>query len=343
MKKALCLICCLLCCLSATACRNQSAEEAESSPSSSTRLVDTLPSSGEIVRPDSSSLPDLDPSVPKPESSDGPSTPSSSKASSKPTTSSPSQQGPSSSSSPATSSTPEKKQVTVTIPEGYTFAQIAEKLEANGVCTKQQLLDTVNSYDYSYYPLIAAQAGSSNRCFRLEGYLFPDTYQFYTNMKPQDALGKFLRNAENKISSSDRSRAAQMGYSLDQILTIASLIQGEAGNPDQLAKVSSVIYNRLKAGMKLQLDASINYVEKSIKPYITGDKNRYNAAYNTYKCPALPAGPICNPGSKWIHAALFPADTDYLYFVNDANGNYYFAATYEEHLENCKKAGIPPA
>ena len=93
--------------------------------------------------------------------------------------------------------------------------------------------------------------------------------------------------------------------------------------------------------MKLQMDSSIRYVENSVKPYITGDINRYNSYYNTYKCPALPAGPICNPGKQWITAALYPADTDYLYFVNDANGNYYYASTYEEHIANCEAAGIP--
>lgn len=231
--------------------------------------------------------------------------------------------------------------VKITFPEGKTFAQMAEILEQKGVCTKQQLLDTINTYDYSYYPLVAAQPYNEHRCFRLEGYLFPATYTFELNMKPEDVLGMFLRAEEQYITQEDRQRAAELGYSMDEILTIASLIQGEAGNPDELAKVSSIIHNHLKAGMKLQMDSSIRYVENSVKPYITGDINRYNSYYNTYKCPALPAEPICNPGKQWITAALYPADTDYLYFVNDANGNYYYASTYEEHVANCEAAGIP--
>lgn len=234
-----------------------------------------------------------------------------------------------------------QKTVRITFPEGSTFAQMAEKLEKNGVCTVQELMDVVNSYDYSKYSLVAAIPEDENRCFRLEGYLFPDTYDFLTNSDPEDVLGKMIRNTENRITDAYRARAKELGYTMDEILTIASLIQGEAGNPQEIGKVSSILHNRLKAGMKLEVDASINYVEKWIKPFIGGDINRYNSYYNTYKCAALPSGPICNPGIDWIKAALYPEDTDYLYFVNDANGNYYYASTYEEHQENCEKAGIP--
>lgn len=234
-----------------------------------------------------------------------------------------------------------QKTVRITFPEGSTFAQMAEKLEENGVCTVQELMGVVNSYDYSKFPLVAAIPEDENRCFRLEGYLFPDTYDFLTNSDPEDVLGKMIRNTENRITDAYRARAKELGYTMDEVLTIASLIQGEAGNPQEIGKVSSILHNRLKAGMKLEVDASINYVEKWIKPFIGGDINRYNSYYNTYKCAALPSGPICNPGIDWIKAALYPEDTDYLYFVNDANGNYYYASTYEEHQENCEKAGIP--
>ena len=233
------------------------------------------------------------------------------------------------------------KTVRITFPEGYTFTRMAEKLEENGVCTVEGLMDVVNSYDFSKYPLVAAIPEDENRCFRLEGYLFPDTYDFYTDSDPEDVLGKMIRNTENRITDAYRARAKELGYTMDEILTIASLIQGEAGNPQEIGKISSIVHNRLKAGMKLELDAFINYVEKWIKPFIGGDINRYNSYYNTYKCAALPSGPICNPGIAWIKAALYPEDTDYLYFVNDANGNYYYASTYEEHLENCEKAGVP--
>ena len=118
-----------------------------------------------------------------------------------------------------------------------------------------------------------------------------------------------------------------MGYSVNQILTIASMIEKETADPDIMRDVASVIYNRLNIGMKLQFDSSINYVEWYIKPYISGDINRYNAYYNTYKCAALPEGPICNPGYNAIKAALNPSDTDYLYFYSDSDG-YHFSVEY---------------
>lgn len=196
-----------------------------------------------------------------------------------------------------------------------------------------------NSFDYSYYSLVAEIPENEHRCFKLEGYLFPDTYDFYRDSKPEDAIGVFLRNTEKKISDEIRSAAADKGLSVYELLTIASMIEKEGANPDEMPNISSIIYNRLDAGMKLELDATITYVEKHIKPYIDGDQDRYSAYYNTYRCDALPSGPISNPGMKAIQAALNPADTDYYYFVNDDSANYYYAETYEEHLKNVEKAG----
>lgn len=234
----------------------------------------------------------------------------------------------------------QRETVRVTIPEGFSLAQIGERLEENGVCTKADLLETANSYDFSYYPLVAAIPDDANRCFKLEGYLFPNTYDFYVDMKPQDALGKMLRGMESAITDEDQARAEELGYSMDQIIILASVIEREAGNKDEVKNVSSVFHNRLKAGQKLQADATITYVENYLKPNISGDINRYNSFYNTYKCSALPSGPIANPGRRAINAALYPADTNYYYFVNDANANYYYAETFEEHQANIEKAGL---
>ncbi len=233
----------------------------------------------------------------------------------------------------------QRETVRVTITEGMTLTQIFKKLEANGVCSFDDLMKTAESYDYSYYPLIAARP-SNTRAFKLEGYLFPNTYDFYKNEKPQDAIGRFLRVGEKYITSQDRAKARAMGYSMDQILTVASIIEKEGANPNEVRKIAAVIYNRLEAGKQLQMDSGIYYIERSVKPYISGDVNRYNSLYNMYKCKGLPAGPICNPGARTINAALDPADVNYLYFCHDSSAKYYYADTYEEHLENLKKAGI---
>ncbi len=233
-----------------------------------------------------------------------------------------------------------RQTVKVTINEGDTLTQIFKKLDENGVADFDALMETAQNYDYSYYPLVAAIPSNSNRCFRLEGYLFPDTYEFYVNQKPQDAIGKFLRVGKARITDSMKSKASALGYSIDEILTVASIIEKEGANSNEVSKIAAVIYNRLEAGMKLQMDSSIYYIERHVKPYISGDINRYNSYYNTYKCSALPAGPISNPGMRTINAALNPADVDYLYFCHDENANYYYADTYEEHQENLKKAGL---
>lgn len=235
---------------------------------------------------------------------------------------------------------PGREIVKVTIPEGYTLTQIFKKLDSNGVCSFNELMKTAQTYDYSYYPLIAERP-QRTYAFKLEGYLFPSTYEFYKNEKPQDAIGRFLRKGKTIFGANDRANAQALGCSLHDILTVASIVEKEGANPKEVRKIAGVIYNRLNKGMKLQMDSGITYIEKRVKPYISGDINRYNGLYNMYKCSGLPAGPICNPGLVTINAALKP-DTSggYLYFCHDKNANYYYAATYEEHLANLEKAGL---
>ena len=288
-----------------------------SSPSSSLPLQSELASAPQSL-PEQSDLPSSQEPESNTDSSPAPETPSTTPQ------------------TPSSSEEPQGRQtVDVTIPEGFTLAQIGERLEANGVCTKQALLDIVNTYDFSYYPLVAGIAGSPSRCYLLEGYLYPSTYTFYVNMKPQDVVGKFLRAAEANITAADRARAAQLGMTVDELITLASVIEKEAGNPNEVANVSSVFHNRLAAGMRLQADATREYVNR----YLTPD---YAEAYNTYKCAALPAGPICNPGRRAINAALYPADTGYLYFAtsSDSPPRYVYATTFEEHQQNLRDLGL---
>ncbi|MDF2538291.1 MAG: mltG [Herbinix sp.] len=219
--------------------------------------------------------------------------------------------------------------VKVTIPEGYAVAQIYELLMRKGVVPSTEVLyDAMENYDFSYYPLVSEITDENNRCFRLEGYLYPDTYEFFRLSKGEDVIGKFLRNAETRITKADRQKAADMDLGMYEILTIASMIEKETADPKLMPLIASVIFNRLENGMKLQFDSSIFYVERYIKPYIEGDINRYNSFYNTYKCAALPVGPICNPGKTAIQAALNPADTDYFFFYSDEAGEYHFSVEY---------------
>lgn len=226
--------------------------------------------------------------------------------------------------------------VTVTIPEGYSISQIGTLLETSGVCDKAGFMATVNSYDFSYYSLIGQISANVNRCYKLEGYLFPNTYEFYTKSKPQDAIGKMLKNAESKIGTN----FSYTGMTTDEIVTLASIIEKEANSAAEMKKISSVYHNRLKAKMKLQADPTINYIEFYVKPNLSGDINRYNSFYNTYKCSALPTGPICSPGAAALRAAAEPDSTEYLYFAADKAGKYYYATTFQEHVNNCIANGI---
>lgn len=220
--------------------------------------------------------------------------------------------------------------VRVTIPEGYSVAQTFNLLVSKGVCASTDYLYQAAT-DYKFSEEDAAFYGilpNENRCFQLEGYLYPDTYEFYRLSSGTSVIKKLVSNTRTKFTEDDRLLAENLGYTLDEIITIASLVEKEIGDHNQMPTVSSVIHNRLDIGMKLELDASFYYLDNYLRPYINGDIHRFDDFYYTYTCPALPAGPICNPGKAAIQAALHPAQTDYLFFYSDADGIYHFSAVY---------------
>ena len=241
------------------------------------------------------------------------------------------------------SSSEEPLTMSVTIPEGYTLARIGMLLEENGICTADEFINASQTGDFSEFPLVAQQAENPNRCFKLEGLLFPATYEIYTGDGPDAIIRRMLAHTEKKIDDTLRAQIKESGFTVDEIITMASIIEKEAFGSEEMPKISSVLHNRLSDKMKLQCDVTITYVEGAIKPFITGDINRYNKYYNTYKCVALPAGAICNPSLDAIKAAVNPAQTNYLYFVTDKNNNYYYAATWEEHQQNLVTAGVSSA
>jgi len=232
--------------------------------------------------------------------------------------------------------------VRVTFPEGSTVSQIASLLEENGVCPAAEFMAAANN------PLSHEGCGfvipnPEERAFLLEGYVFPDTYEFYRNESASAALSRFLKNTQAKLGADVYARCDELGYTVDEILTIASIVQEEAGDPAEMGKVSSVIHNRLSSSRfpRLQCDVATFYLRDYVKPYV--DEIRYEELvelYNTYNCFGLPAGPITNVGIDAINAALYPEDTDYYYFITDSNGDYLYAETWSGHLENCDKAGI---
>lgn len=243
-----------------------------------------------------------------------------------------------------TTSSDSAETVKVSIPEGYTFARIAETLESKGVCKKADLLAIVNSDKFNAYSLIAEIGDTSSRPFKLEGYLSPATYTLTKGESAESVLKKLVNQNEKVITSSIRAQAKSQGFTMDEIIILASMIEKESKTDSDRYNVSAVFHNRLKQGKQLQSCATIKYVEGAVKPYITGDVNRYNSLINTYKAAALPSSPICSPGIKSIQAALNPTpDSSYLYFFSDVNGKIYFSSTYDEHQQKMKQYGVVEA
>ncbi|MCX7614793.1 MAG: endolytic transglycosylase MltG, partial [Clostridiales bacterium] len=218
--------------------------------------------------------------------------------------------------------------VSVTIPEGYNLKQIAQLLNDKLVCSQEQFFNVVKSYDFNY-DFVKNLPKTENR---LEGYLYPDTYQFYVNENPTEVVNKFLNNFNKKITSNMRSMMKERGKSMSDIITIASLIEREAKLSSERERISGIIYNRLssKKYPYLQIDASIIYVVGQ-KTELTQEDLKVDSPYNTYKHKGLPPGPIANPGMQSILAALNPEHSDYYFYVAKPDGSHIFTKTLDEH------------
>ena len=225
-----------------------------------------------------------------------------------------------------------RKTVNVTIPEGYSMQQIFELLEEKNVNTVEALTEAAANEDYDYDFLANTEKGDASR---LEGYLFPDTYQFYSGGDAKTVINKMLRNFDNKMTNELRQTISDSGYTMDEIITIASLIEKETDGSDG-TKISSVIRNRLKnsgetAGY-LQIDAALLYALGEHKEVLTDADKEINSPYNLYKNKGLPPTPICNPGMASIRSALYPDNTSYYFYALGEDGVHHFFKTYREHL-----------
>jgi len=227
------------------------------------------------------------------------------------------------------------KERRVTIPEGWRLTEIAKKVEGTGLVSYANFLDLVSekSSEIKKYPFLSDKPANAS----LEGYLFPDTYQFDKDTTPQEIVDEMLVNFDKKVDSDLRSKILTSNKKLFEILIIASLVEREAKFDEDRAKIASVFYNRLAKGMKLEADPTIQYALGDWQPISQVDYQSVDSSYNTYKVGGLPPGPICNPGIKSIEAATEPAKTDYLYFFHLADGTTIYSKTAEEHAENREK------
>ena len=243
--------------------------------------------------------------------------------------------------------------VRVTIPEGYEAEDIFAILEENGVCTVAELKEAAANYAFDYAFLEGLEYGSEKR---LEGYLFPDTYEFYVGDKAPNVLAKFLRNFDRKITDEMyadleelnqrmRTKLTAAGYSeaeiqeklltFHDVIIVASLVEKETTRTAESASISSVIYNRLCSRLYpcLNIDATVQYVLPERKEVLTLADKSVISPYNTYTNAGLPVGPISNPGINSIRAALYPANNEYYFYALYPGGNNHFSETAAEHQE----------
>jgi UPF0755 protein len=215
-----------------------------------------------------------------------------------------------------------ERRVLITIPEGYTIKQIGELLEREGICSKDKFYTATKDIEF-----IRSLKVPQNY---LEGYLFPDSYDFLFSSDPKEIISQMVNRFWEIISELTPVKNLAR---IDTVVKIASLIEKEAKLSDERPIIASVFYNRLKRKMPLQSCATIQYILPVSKEILSIEETKIPSPYNTYRYSGLPPTPICNPGKESLRAALYPRKTDYLYFAVDKNGAHHFSKTFKEHEE----------
>lgn len=228
-----------------------------------------------------------------------------------------------------------------TVPEGKNLRDIAGIVEKSGICSAEEFIKAADSYDYGFDFMEQLKNRDQSKIgFKLEGYLFPATYEFRADtVTAKEVVNEMLTAFKNYVGKYE-AQAKEKGLSLNQLVTFASVIQAEAFTKESMANISSVFWNRLNStGLRsLQSDPTTTYA-KSLKDLDNYSEAMYNA-YDTYRCIGLPIAPTNCPGTDVIEAVLNPADTDYYYFVTDAQGNFYYNKTYNAHVQTCYDIGL---
>lgn len=219
--------------------------------------------------------------------------------------------------------------VDVTIPEGFSMRQIFLRLEEKEVCSFEDLMDAAANYKFNYSFLENIPEGDASR---LEGFLFPDTYQFYVGEQASSVINKFLVVFYNKLSADMINQAGNLGMSIRDVVNVAAMIEKEAANDEERGLIASVIYNRINAGMPLGIDATILYAYPDHEGAPTAEMIAADSPYNSRLYTGLPPTPICCPGLASLNAALNPESTNYYYYALDtASGTHRFFSTAGEH------------
>lgn len=217
----------------------------------------------------------------------------------------------------------------ITVPEGFTVNQIASLIEEKHIGNSEKFKAAAQGY--APYDYMGAKDGMT---YRSEGYVFPDTYRIPRGATEEQILNMMVKQFDRRFSPAMRERAGQLGLSIHEVITLASLVEKEAQLDSERPIIAGVFINRLKRGMPLQSCATIQYILGFPKEELSVEDTQIRSPYNTYQNAGLPPGPIANPGLASINAVLYPEASDYLYFVADKQGTHHFSKTYEEHLAN---------
>jgi len=232
-----------------------------------------------------------------------------------------------------------REEVSITIREGLTVNEIITIFVEKGIGTREGFIDVIQNYDFDYWFIDELGELDPNRTYRLEGYLYPDTYYFYTDSSEYAVIKKFLDRFNEMFDERYKESCEAVGMSVDEVIILASMIQMEGKYVSEYGAISSVFHNRLNnpraetAGF-LNSDATIQYALNERKSVLTSEDTELDSPYNTYEHKGLPPGPICCPSLDAMNYAMYPDDTKYFYFVSRTNGYSLFAETAEEHTEN---------
>ncbi|WP_303840725.1 endolytic transglycosylase MltG [Selenomonas ruminantium] len=222
----------------------------------------------------------------------------------------------------------ETTQVKFTIPEGFGVKEIAKRLDDEGLVDEQEFLAKAKIFaPYSY---IEQDKDIRYAC---EGFLFPDTYILHDEPSVDGILQMMAEDFDQRLTPKMRKRAAELNLSIHDLITLASLVEKEAMYEEDRPIIAQVFFKRLKIGMPLQTDTTIQYLLDAPKEDVSIKDTKIESPYNTYQIKGLPPGPIASPGMAAIEAVLYPADTDYLYFVADRQGHNHYSKSYAEHQQ----------
>lgn len=232
--------------------------------------------------------------------------------------------------------TPQSDTLTFTIPEGFEAREIAARLLQEGLISDiSEFQSALKSHVFQ-----TKQGTLISGEFMMEGYLFPDTYEVEKTAKPNDIISLLTNNFQTKWTDAYDMRAKELGMSVKEVITLASVVEREARKTEDFPLVASVFHNRLNTGKRLESCATVQYILKERKSVLSLADTKIDSPYNTYQNDGLPPAPISSPGILAIESVLYPKNTEYLYFFTDKNGDNHYSKTFEEHNQQIQQYGL---